>query len=54
MEARSINDACLALQALGFRADLVRKITQEAYNKLGEEKATSESIIKYALQELNK
>ena len=54
VESRAMKDAYLALQTLGFRIDLVRKVVQEAYEELGKEKATSEIIIKYALQELNK
>ena len=47
-------DACLALEALGYRPDTVRKTVKEIFAKAAPDKRSSEHLVKQALAELNR
>ncbi|OGV51353.1 MAG: Holliday junction DNA helicase RuvA [Lentisphaerae bacterium GWF2_44_16] len=52
-KARSVEDALLALEQLGFKRDKAQKTVIEIAEALDEKEASSENIIRKALQKLN-
>ena len=49
----AFNDAIMALEALGYRPDSIRKTVKKIYENLGKGERSSENIIKLALSALN-
>jgi Holliday junction DNA helicase RuvA len=49
----AFNDAILALEALGYRPDTIRKTVKKIYESLDKDGRSSEKIIKLALSALN-
>jgi Holliday junction DNA helicase RuvA len=52
-DAAAVNDAILALETLGYRADKIRKIIKKVLEDLGSGPKASDQIIRKALAELN-
>ena len=52
-DKEAFNDAIMALEALGYRPDMIRKTVKSIFDSLSVEQRNSENIIKAALSALN-